>query len=157
MKKKIVTLLIVAAMATPITATENVEFYNDLAKGLNFVQIIPAEEFSCGICVDCDNLIINANADVYIYDTDALDYETLVSRNGDIIVEKIVGICLNDEGNGRILNTETEFNYISYASVADVQKGDVVLTYEIYNPETNLEDDIIERFDYVIDRTESEE
>jgi len=31
-------------------------------------------------------------------------------------------------------------------------EGDTILTYFIYNPDTNYMDDILERFDYVIDR-----
>ena len=45
-----------------------------------------------------------------------------------------------------------DYYYISYRSVEDFQEGDTILTYFIYNPDTNYTDDILERFDYVIDR-----
>lgn len=91
---------------------------------------------------------------VRIYEPDELTAEILGARkgNGYIIIEKIIGICLDQNGNGRIINTADQYyNYISYRASKNVHRGDVVLTYCIYNPDTDGEDDIIERFDYVID------
>ena len=39
--------------------------------------------------------------------------------------------------------------YISYASVADAEIGDVIVTYCVYNPYTNWDDDVIERLDFI--------
>lgn len=50
------------------------------------------------------------------------------------------------------LGVGNKYNYISYKGVKGIRKGDVVLTICIYNPGTNYEDDIVERFDYIIDR-----
>ena len=65
----------------------------------------------------------------------------------------------NQKGYGFITDAETGkgnvlFNsdyYINYASVPDIANGNVICTYLIYNPDTSYEDDIIARFDYIID------
>ena len=86
---------------------------------------------------------------IEVYEPDDLTEEVLVNRNGKIVIEKFIGICLNEEGDGQILNTANEdFNYIKYHD--GIEPGDVVLSYCIYN-DTDSEDGIISRFDYVID------
>lgn len=125
-------LAIAALIGTIATATraraETVDFYNQLSDDLNIIQV---------------------------YEVDDLDCETLENRNGNIIIEKIIGQVLNAEGDGIILNTEDDYyNYISYRGVKGAEVGDIVLTYCIYNPDTTYTDDIIERFDYIIDKAE---
>ena len=129
MKKLLVIAALVGTIATATVKADDLDFYNQIADDLEIVQI---------------------------YDVDDLDYETLTNRNGNIIIEKIIGVVLDEAGNGEILNTETEYNYISYRSVEDAQVGDIILTYCIFNPDTNYEDDIIDRMDYIIDRTGAE-
>lgn len=87
---------------------------------------------------------------IEVYEPDDLTEEALVNRNGKLIVVKYIGICLNEEGDGQILNTANDdFNYIKYHD--GINPGDVVLSYCIYDPDTDSEDGIISRFDYVID------
>lgn len=88
---------------------------------------------------------------IFIYETCDLTAEILESRviNHDIIIERCVGVCLDDEGNGMILNAE--HNYISYRHSHGVCEGDVVLSLFTYNPDTDYVDDIIDRMDFVID------
>lgn len=108
------------------TAAEPVDFYDQLSDNLDIIQV---------------------------YEVDDLDCETLENRNGNIVIEKIIGQVLNAEGDGKILNTKDDYyNYINYSRVKDAQVGDIILTYCIYNPDTTYTDDIIERFDYIIDR-----
>ena len=129
MKKFFAVLALIGTITTATTAgAETIDFYNKLSDDLNVIQV---------------------------YDVDDLDGDTLENRNGSIIIEKIIGQVLNANGDGMILNTEDEYyNYISYKDVKDAKVGDIILTYCIYNPDTSFEDDIIERFDYIIDRTE---
>ena len=90
---------------------------------------------------------------IEIYDTNDLDAETLESReiNGKLIVERLYGVVLNEQGDGELLDCKTEFNYISYRSIIDsVNVGDVICTYVIYNPENDYVDDIIERWDWTV-------
>ena len=129
MKKLFVLAALVGTIATVNVKADNLDFYNQIADDLEIV---------------------------HIYDVDDLDYETLTNRNGNIIIEKIIGIVLDEAGNGEILNTNTEYNYINYQNVKDARIGDIVLTYCIFNPDTNYEDDIIDRMDYIIDRTGAE-
>lgn len=90
---------------------------------------------------------------IEIVDSADLSLEDLENRKGKIIIEKCIGVVENSDGDGRILNcADPDYYYISYRSVEDFQEGDTILTYFIYNPDTNYVDDILERFDYVIDR-----
>ena len=94
-----------------------------------------------------------------IYDPADITTDMLTKRTAShrIIVERIIGIVTNEErdGDGIILNTDDEkYNYISYSSTdLDYTTGTIVVTYLMYNPKTNYEDDIIERYDYVLDRS----
>lgn len=56
------------------------------------------------------------------------------------------GICLDDDGNGRIC-TESEYNYISY-KYTDAKPGNELITYDLLNPFNNYCDDIVIRIDY---------
>lgn len=85
------------------------------------------------------------------YNTEDLTYDILANRNGDIIIEKMIGTVVDKKGNGKLYGMG-KYNYISYKGVKGIRKGDVILTICIYNPKNNYEDDIVERFDYIIDR-----
>ena len=85
------------------------------------------------------------------YYTEELSYDILANRGDDIIVEKTIGIVMDNRKNGKILGAK-EYNYISYRKVKGARKGDTILTICIYAPNSKGEDDIVERFDYIIDR-----
>lgn len=130
MKKIFALMALVGAITITTYGQENIELYDRISENLDIIQI---------------------------YDTSDLSYEILSDRseNGIIIIEKIIGIVLNSDGDGKILNTTDEqFDYISYKYVNGVQEGDIILTYCIYNPDTDYTDDIINRFDYIIDTAE---
>jgi hypothetical protein len=95
-----------------------------------------------------------------VFATDDLTAEILQNRVGCgyVIVEKLISVCLNETGDGRVINTKKRNNnYVSFRRTYDyctgkrIHKGDVVLTYLIYNPNNNYIDDIVERVDYIID------
>lgn len=93
-----------------------------------------------------------------IYDTDELTAEILENRTqqDSIIIERVIGMVTNREqdGDGIVLNTtDAEHNYISYRSVDfETCEGTIILTYFVYNPGTDYVDDIMERYDFVLDR-----
>lgn len=106
-----------------------------------------------------DGMIENVDT-LNIYDTNDLTPEIMANRNGKIIVEKIVGKVTNDKLDGEILNCNAEEggytnkdggNYINYERVEGAKKGDKILTYYIYNPFTNEQDDVLTRLDFIID------
>ena len=52
--------------------------------------------------------------------------------------------------NGKVLNPPKNGGYyISYASVKGARKGDLIITYCVYNPYSNWDDDVIERWDFI--------
>ena len=109
---------------------DTLEFYKNLVEELDFLKV---------------------------YDSSELTLELLINRNENLIIEKCIGEVINSEGNGRVLNGnydgnfDSEYYYINYSSVEGADTGDIILTYFIYNPDTNYDDDILLRFDYIID------
>lgn len=106
-----------------------------------------------------DSMIQDVNA-IEIYDTSELTPQVMSNRNGKIIVEKIIGEVTNHNLDGKILNCDTDNggytnkdggNYISYERVDGAKAGDKILTYYIYNPFTNEQDDVLTRMDFIID------
>lgn len=106
-----------------------------------------------------DNMIQDVNA-IEIYDTSELTPQIMTNRNGKIIVEKIIGEVTNHNLDGKILNCDTDNggytnkdggNYISYERVDGAKEGDKILTYYIYNPFSNEQDDVLTRMDFIID------
>lgn len=59
------------------------------------------------------------------------------------------GRCLNNDGDGKVYNGESYYNYISYSNT-EAQENDIVLTIDILNPTNFAPDDIIYRFDMII-------
>lgn len=89
---------------------------------------------------------------IIIAEPDDITGEMLENRNGKIIIQVQWGIAVDDEGNGRVLNTATTYNYTSYRCVPGIQKGDIVLTYLVFNPENDYIDDIVARSDFIMSR-----
>lgn len=80
-----------------------------------------------------------------------LTMEELAGRNGKLIIEQVVGIVTNAEtGEGYIIGYPDY--YMDYSMVKGIEDGSVVCSYMVYNPDSNYEDDILIRFDYVIDK-----
>ena len=106
-----------------------------------------------------DNMIQNVNA-IEIYDTSELTAQVMSERNGKIIVEKVIGKVTSDKLDGEILNCNVDDggygnkdggNYISYERVDGAKKGDKIVTYFVYNPFNNEQDDVMTRLDFIID------
>lgn len=85
-----------------------------------------------------------------IIDTNEMTEAELYYRNGRHIVERCIGICLNNSGDGMLFNGDDYYNYINYSGVEYVTAGDIIITYLFYNPDTNYKDDIIQRSDWII-------
>lgn len=109
-----------------------------------------------------DNMIQNTNT-IEIYNTSELTHDIMKNRNGKIIVEKIIGEVTDHDLNGKILNCDSNNggytnkdggNYINYERVDGAKEGDKIVTYFIYNPFTNEQDDILTRMDFIIDCNE---
>ena len=131
--KRVITLLIIALIiiATPtetVNAKSKIAKYRDKAKRIEINNGFHATDSAD--CVD--------------------EYWNHKNR---VFVERIIGKVKDNNGNGKVLNlpkdTDKTFDYISYANVK-ANKGDIVVTYLLYNPESNGDDDIIARWDYVI-------
>ena len=89
-----------------------------------------------------------------VIDCDKLTEKMLTHRSSKkhhiMYIERIYGIVTDNKKNGKVLNPPVDGGYyISYASVKGARKGDVIVTYCIYNPYTNWDDDVIERWDFI--------
>ena len=89
---------------------------------------------------------------VKIIDCNDLTEEMLTTRaeRNVMYIERIIGKVTDNEKNGTVLNPPVDGGYyISYASVDDAEIGDVIVTYCVYNPYSNYDDDVIERWDFI--------
>lgn len=89
---------------------------------------------------------------VKVIDCNDLTEEMLTTRadHNVMYIERIYGIVTDNEKNGKVLNPPEDGGYyISYASVKGARKGDTIITYCVYNPYTNWDDDVIERWDFI--------
>ena len=89
-----------------------------------------------------------------VIDCDKLTEKMLTHRNNKkrhiMYIERIVGRVTDNKKNGKILNPPVDGGYyISYKSVKGARKGDLIVTYCVYNPYTNWDDDVIERWDFI--------
>lgn len=92
----------------------------------------------------------NSKDNIEIINSNDLTIEELQSRNGKLIIEVVIGQVDNFvTGAGHILDNPDY--YISYANMNGISNGNIICTYFIYNPENNYEDDIMYRYDYIID------
>lgn len=102
--------------------------------------------------------VVKAAPMVKVIDCNDLTEEMLTTRaeHNIMYIERIYGIVTDNKKNGKVLNTPVDGGYyISYASVKGARKGDVIVTYCIYNPYTNWDDDVIERWDFIQQEVES--
>lgn len=89
---------------------------------------------------------------VVFYDLQELqdNPEILETRTSDvIIVERCIGVVTSTNGDGTLIYSDMEFNYIYY-STEQFSPWDVVVTYNVYNPETQYTDDVLFRFDFKV-------
>ena len=132
MKRIIATLFIIIALVISATPTETVNAKSKLAKYRKLAKQIEINNgFTAIDSADCVDEYWN--------------------HKGTVFVERLIGKVIDDNGNGKVLNTAeiTEYDYINY-STCKANKGDIIVTYCLYNPESNGEDDIIARWDYII-------
>ncbi len=153
--KKVNIILIIMLLLVGIFINKNiaeVKTDNDInTTNVTLTKTVYKNSYNIAQVEFCDKLI----KDTYnteIYSTDELDTETLTNRNGKIIIEKVIGKVTNDNLDGKILNCiDEEHDYISYKNVSGAKKNDTVLTYFIYNPSSNMEDDVLTRINFIID------
>lgn len=89
---------------------------------------------------------------VKVIDCNDLTEKMLITRadHNVMYIERIIGKVTDNEKNGTVLNPPDDGGYyISYASVEDAEIGDTIITYCVYNPYTNYDDDVIERWDFI--------
>ena len=89
---------------------------------------------------------------VKVIDCNDLTEEMLTTRteHNVMYIERIIGKVTDNKKNGKVLNPPIDGGYyISYASVEDAEIGDTIITYCVYNPFSNYDDDVIERWDFI--------
>lgn len=111
------------------------------------------------------NIIVNTNANntikfysmitkkatnnyIRILQTDEVTNKVLTNRkNRYIVIEITIGKVLNNNKDGKVLNTKDRYyNYISYKGIKGIKKNDKIVTITVY-ANNNEEDNIAIRFD----------
>lgn len=59
--------------------------------------------------------------------------------------ELCIGRVLNDQGDGKLYNGESFYNYICYPE--RFSQDDIILTVDLLNPTNNYCDDVVFRYD----------
>ena len=97
------------------------------------------------------------NRDIVMYDSSELSVKKIERRNGTVIIERC--ICYvntfdNGEGSGTILNAfDKDFSYIHFSDMGEeIRKGTIVVSYFVYNPDSNVIDDVSDIYDFVLSR-----
>lgn len=96
--------------------------------------------------------VVKAAPITKVIDCNDLTEEMLTTRTEHHImyIERIIGKVTDNEKNGKVLNPPEDGGYyISYDRVEDARKGDIIITYCVYNPFSNYDDDVIERWDFI--------
>ena len=90
-----------------------------------------------------------------VYGSSQLSGEDIERRDGRLIAERCIGIVTDAQsGAGRVLNPyDKEYDYISFSRCnVPYKDGTVIVSYLVYNPETDWVDDVIDRYDFVLTR-----
>jgi len=141
MKKLIIIIVMLVMFFIPIKANAKV------AVRENRLTVIQGK---FGTKVKWDGKVIrwyDFNGNVKLISERKLTERKLVSRkNRFLYIEKITGRVVNNYLDGRTTNG----SYISYRCMkGKVHKGDVIITYCVYNPYTHWVDDVDERYDVI--------
>lgn len=144
-------IMVISGVGESNVTNKNIYMINDGYKVVNSYEKL--EEDFISFCEDKYDSISIYSTDELFSETEILENRT---ENDNVIIERAIGMVTNcnREGDGIILNTSnTDYNYISYRSVDfETHDGTIILTYFVYNPDNNYVDDIIERYDFVLDR-----
>ena len=125
--KKVITITLATVSIIGNTFTPVQASYTDVEKNAPITRVI-----------DCDKL------------TEKMLTHRSSKKRHIMYIERIVGRVTDNEKNGKVLNPPKDGGYyISYASVKGARKGDIIVTYCVYNPFSNYDDDVIERWDFI--------
>jgi hypothetical protein len=143
--KKLYVLSMVTSLLVGVSIGYHADHMNIVAEQKN------STKEQCSQVEFYDSMMQDINT-IELYDTSELTEETLTNRNGKIIIEKVIGKVTNYKLDGTILNgNANNGTYINYKRVEGAKTGDKIVTYFIYNPFTNIPDDVLTRLDFVID------
>lgn len=141
MNRKITAMILTVITVTTLTGCAVIRITDNTE---STVDKMKTEEIRTGNMTDrtTDNIEIYYTRTQEDFDrlTDILE-----NRNGKIIIEISEGVVLDAEGNG----ADSLGNYIKYENSFSV--GDIIQSVFVYNPENNSVDDIVYRYDYLIE------
>ena len=125
--KKVITITLATVSIIGNTFTPVQASYTDVAENAPITRVI-----------DCDKL------------TEKMLTHRSSKKRHIMYIERIIGKVTDNKKNGKVLNPPKNGGYyISYASVKGARRGDLVITYCVYNPFSNYDDDVIERWDFI--------
>lgn len=84
------------------------------------------------------------------YLVSAGEEDIITKRKPFLVVETCIGTVTDRHEDGRAYGYDHNGNFIGYGNVNNVQLADKVLSFMVWNPFNNYEDDIIARFDFIV-------
>lgn len=99
-----------------------------------------------------DEIVASQWQDFPIYDSSELSLWDFENRNGRKIIERVFALVTSPSGKAKQLGGGEWF--IDYESYTDsrIFEGTVMLSYFVYNPDSNFCDDYLQRYDFVLSR-----
>lgn len=93
------------------------------------------------------------DSNLVIYDSGDLTEKVLETRVEQklLVVERSVGVVTSIDPDGRVNGKTKEGFSLCYTGVEGAEVGAKIVSYFVYNPENDYVDDIVYRWDYVID------
>ena len=155
--RKIIYIICALIAVTCGTAVYTATAESDInTANLVSIKTLDSEEsFVSESTIDFYRNLVDDLALIEVFDTSEYSADMLRNRNGKLMIEECISVVTGAESDGAMYGTilncgNPDYAYIGYRGI-DVEIGDIVLTYFLYNPDTEFEDDILCRFDYVID------
>ena len=126
-KVLIVTLTSISIIGNVTNAPVQARMFSDVAKNVPITRVIDSNDLT-------ENMLTHRSS----------------KKRHIMYIERIIGKVTDNKKNGKVLNPSKDSGcYISYKSVKGARKGDLIVTYCVYNPYSNYDDDVIERWDFI--------
>lgn len=116
-------------------------------------KMVYTDDYTVPVPDEVFNMLDNG---AILFDNSELSEIPLNDRQGKTYIELcVVQVKDIETGEGKILNSFDEYRsycYIGDMPEYDLQNGDIIAKYFVYNPQSNAEDDIIKEYSMIVEK-----